>query len=196
MRARYYDLSAGRFASEDPIGFSGGANFYIYAANNPEIFSDPFGLAPSCVMTHSGLQCQNNNPVDNEIDVVKALFPGSVPSGASLIVHASCTDVAKVLENTRTYYVGGQSSWSAALLGSDQWMSGNPFLFWDPIAHRGGSEVRRLSGFHFRLKYPTNKDCNSCTLDQFHIDSNNPMLDPLGHVVNDLVPWVRSKLGL
>jgi RHS repeat-associated protein len=44
-RARYYDPAAGRFVSEDPIGFSGdGTNFYIYVDNNPVVLIDPSGL--------------------------------------------------------------------------------------------------------------------------------------------------------
>ena len=42
LRARYYDPSAGRFTSEDPI--QDGDNWYIYASNNPILYSDPFGL--------------------------------------------------------------------------------------------------------------------------------------------------------
>jgi RHS repeat-associated protein len=45
-RARYYDPTVGRFLSEDPIRFDGGANFYRYAANNPVNLSDPYGLCP------------------------------------------------------------------------------------------------------------------------------------------------------
>jgi RHS repeat-associated protein len=33
-RARYYDPTAGRFKSEDPIQFLGGINFYAYVGNN------------------------------------------------------------------------------------------------------------------------------------------------------------------
>jgi RHS repeat-associated protein len=45
MRARYYDPQVGRFISQDPLGFDGGdVNLYIYAANNPIVFLDPFGL--------------------------------------------------------------------------------------------------------------------------------------------------------
>ena len=43
-RARYYDISSGRFMSEDPIGFKGsGPNLYGYVANNPAILTDPSG---------------------------------------------------------------------------------------------------------------------------------------------------------
>jgi RHS repeat-associated protein len=46
MRARYYDPLAGRFLSEDPLGFEGdGPNLYAYALNDPLMRSDPLGLA-------------------------------------------------------------------------------------------------------------------------------------------------------
>ena len=47
MRARWYSPSLGRFLSEDPIGFSGGSNWFAYADGNPISLSDPFGLFPS-----------------------------------------------------------------------------------------------------------------------------------------------------
>jgi len=44
-RARYYDPSAGRFVSEDPIGLNqGSSNYYAYAVNSPLMFVDPEGL--------------------------------------------------------------------------------------------------------------------------------------------------------
>jgi len=46
-RARYYDPTAGRFISEDPITFTGGINFYRYVRNNPVNLVDPFGLNPA-----------------------------------------------------------------------------------------------------------------------------------------------------
>jgi RHS repeat-associated protein len=45
-RNRYYDQSTGRFVQEDPIGPLGGLNLYMYAGNNPAVFTDPFGLCP------------------------------------------------------------------------------------------------------------------------------------------------------
>jgi RHS repeat-associated protein len=43
-RARYYDPSAGRFLSEDPMGFAAGVNFYPYATNRATNFRDPDGM--------------------------------------------------------------------------------------------------------------------------------------------------------
>ena len=43
-RARWYDPRAGRFISEDPVGFDGGVNFYVYVSNNPVNYADPTGL--------------------------------------------------------------------------------------------------------------------------------------------------------
>jgi RHS repeat-associated protein len=45
MRARDYDVSAGRFVQADPIGISGGPNLYEYAANNPVSAKDPSGMS-------------------------------------------------------------------------------------------------------------------------------------------------------
>jgi RHS repeat-associated protein len=47
-RARYYDPTAGRFFSEDPIGFAAGdTNLYRYVGGNPVNFVDPSGnIAP------------------------------------------------------------------------------------------------------------------------------------------------------
>jgi len=42
-RARYFDPSAGRFLSQDPIRFRGGLNFYACVRNNPVVFKDVFG---------------------------------------------------------------------------------------------------------------------------------------------------------
>jgi len=44
MRARYYSPYLMRFLNADPIGFSGGLNWFAYADGNPISNSDPFGL--------------------------------------------------------------------------------------------------------------------------------------------------------
>ncbi|BAP42598.1 putative uncharacterized protein [Pseudomonas sp. StFLB209] len=43
-RHRYYLPEAGRYASQDPIGFRGGPNAYTYALNAPSVAYDPSGL--------------------------------------------------------------------------------------------------------------------------------------------------------
>ena len=44
MRARYYSPYLMRFLNADPIGFSGGPNWFAYADGNPISLNDPFGL--------------------------------------------------------------------------------------------------------------------------------------------------------
>jgi RHS repeat-associated protein len=47
-RARYYDPQVGRFASEDPVTFRGGLDFYLYANNDATNLIDPRGLLSIC----------------------------------------------------------------------------------------------------------------------------------------------------
>jgi RHS repeat-associated protein len=171
-RHRYYDPNVGRFIGEDPIAFGGGGNFYRYVFNSPTNLVDPWGLAPNCVMTHSGLVCTGANPVSDQMDVLQRFFPGAQRDGTgSLTIPMSCDAVSRILANSG-YYTGGFRS-----LGN--WVTQNPFLFWDPLYHSGGEEWRNLFGFHFRRKYSLCE--KSCTLDQFHIDSVDPLSDPAGH---------------
>jgi len=46
FRNRQYDPAAGRWMQEDPEGTAGGINLYQYNGNDPNSFSDPFGLCP------------------------------------------------------------------------------------------------------------------------------------------------------
>ena len=43
FRAQWYDPETGRWLSNDPIGISGGLNQYVFCANNPVNFVDPWG---------------------------------------------------------------------------------------------------------------------------------------------------------
>ncbi|RJP24975.1 MAG: hypothetical protein C4520_03080 [Candidatus Abyssobacteria bacterium SURF_5] len=43
-RARWYSPEIGRFITQDPIGYLGGANLYAYVGNDPLSYVDPFGL--------------------------------------------------------------------------------------------------------------------------------------------------------
>ena len=42
---RYYDPEVGRYLQNDPIGFAGGINFYLYVGANSLRFVDPYGLS-------------------------------------------------------------------------------------------------------------------------------------------------------
>ncbi len=46
LTQRYYDTTAGRFVTRDPIGYKGGVNLYGFTGNNPVNDIDPSGLDP------------------------------------------------------------------------------------------------------------------------------------------------------
>ena len=47
LRARYYNVSLGRFTQEDVI-YNDGLNLYAYCNSNPVMYSDPSGFAKQC----------------------------------------------------------------------------------------------------------------------------------------------------
>ena len=71
LRARYYNMSTGRFISEDPI--KDGLNWYAYCGGNPVMFVDPWGLAEYSI----------NGKIPNISDTFDEGFkydPSAVPS--------------------------------------------------------------------------------------------------------------------
>ena len=58
--ARYYDPSAGRFISSDPLGFVDGPNEYIFVKNNPLSSIDPWGLEKWLIIV-PGTNVKNGN---------------------------------------------------------------------------------------------------------------------------------------
>jgi RHS repeat-associated protein len=173
-RARYYDPNVGRFVSEDPIGFGGGSDFYVYVRNSPVYLSDPFGL----------------DALGRDIGALQNIFPGSdwQPANNALVIHLPCSQVRQTL--------AAQGYESANGWG----YNGPGSAFWNPFDHSGGSEYRTFGpGFHFRMQYdrpdPFAKCPNeSCTLDQFHIDAHNP-IEPgqtWPHLKCDFLHWCGS----
>ena len=72
-RARYYDPSAGRFVSEDPVGFDGGdINVYRYSFNQPVLLIDLSGLTVTCYYNQvSGrLTCRDDTTGQNVVNTL------------------------------------------------------------------------------------------------------------------------------
>jgi len=94
-RARYYDTSTGRLISEDPTGFYGGVNLYIYVGNDPVEYLDPFGeirynfppprTVPPTGRTLAALQCLEHclQCVTNNANLNLIVTGGAEQSGHS-----------------------------------------------------------------------------------------------------------------
>ena len=113
-RARYYDPSAGRFLSEDPIRFAAGSDFYKYVNNLPANNSDPSGLAPGC---STNCLPRGDLPLDLRLQL-------KLMSLASKL-----TDV--------TYYVGAQGSYTFTNGGFGASAAGGVGYATDPEGNEG-----------------------------------------------------------
>jgi RHS repeat-associated protein len=111
-RARHYDPTTGRFVSEDPVGFAGEQDFYVYALNRVVNLDDPFGMCPEdpkchcgCVKCHlvnmlvtgydNSFQSTGKNPGDKGYGITKSgavagpgtiAAPRSIPFGTGMFV--------------------------------------------------------------------------------------------------------------
>jgi RHS repeat-associated protein len=121
-RARYYDTTAGRFVSEDPIRFEGGANFYQYSLDNPVNSADPTGLFPTDFHR------------DMTYDLARAIFG------------PKCADKAKAVAdaNAATDAVSGIYGYLQTGLGfGEGWRKGGPHF--PTSASLEASEQRALN---------------------------------------------------
>lgn len=91
-RFRYYDPTAGQYASQDPIGLRGGLKVHCYA-KDPLTWKDPFGL--------SNIVYRALNPAD-----VAALNAGQPISGRNPA--ATATPMDHVLKGSDATYPGDQ----------------------------------------------------------------------------------------
>ena len=175
-RARYYDLQAGRFVSQDPTGFDSGPNFYAYVINRPVLFNDPFGL-----YIDPGLQPVVENGL---ITQIQNIFPGASWDRATNSVLIPEEPLAVEQELQRQGYQAPGPWW-------------NPFLYWDPFAHSGGWEFRtgpQTFSFHFRERYTSS--CGFTFLDQIHFDQINPAVYPFQHLFFEVLPELNYHYGL
>ena len=97
-RARYYDPKAGRFISDDPIGFAGGPNLRSYVKNNPATMTDPLGLAPRFWVCYT--KCVE------DLNAFPVSFVSGVSTGAAAMSKALAPVCGPVATATGVYTAG------------------------------------------------------------------------------------------
>jgi RHS repeat-associated protein len=138
LRARYYDVETGRFASTDPLSPVTGPNVYIYGLNQPTLFADPSGL----------ISCGFCNKVKKA-----ATGCASDPGGcAKSVAKAVATAPAKCLQDRTCTQVAGGLSVGAGLL------TGNPALV------TLGTTILTLDSGRGCLENPNLLDCAGVTI--------------------------------
>jgi RHS repeat-associated protein len=102
-RARYFDPSAGRFLSEDPIGLQAGVNFYSYVGNSPIDLVDPSG---SYARLNPNSHCAEVFSKALKIGVCGKDFAGSFNKAAATIpiytVRSPASPASKLTEDQVT----------------------------------------------------------------------------------------------
>jgi RHS repeat-associated protein len=139
MRARYYSPYLMRFLNADPIGFSGGSNWFAYADGNPISLNDPFGLCPcdgGGFMGYTSWSEYGNEAADSLGGVAIGLAEGL--SGG--VIGIDNGTVAQMNELQRTgYHIGLTTSVIGAFIAPK---ATAPPRGGNPAAMRPGLETR------------------------------------------------------
>ncbi len=85
MRERYFDPSTGRFLNEDPIGFSGGSDFYSYVDGDSTSLVDLLGLGGTGTATAPAPVTTPTQPVRPTPPVPSD--PGIAPKPPTSVAH-------------------------------------------------------------------------------------------------------------
>jgi RHS repeat-associated protein len=123
MRARYYNPYLQRFLNPDPIGFSGGQNWYAFADGNPISLSDPYGLAPIFDASTAGRQPSG---FLDFLDLMFTDFPAAVYSGVTGIPAQVAERGTEVRREAQGAFGSVQDPISGSVVSS-QWVIGAGF---------------------------------------------------------------------
>jgi len=128
-RNRWYDPSVGRFVTKDPIGMSGGENYYNYVDSNPINWTDPSGLIPLDTIWDTAnviYDIVTGNWGDLALDATAMAIP-YVPAGLSKTRKAKqCYVIGENMERVKKYANKiGAKYYKPRSKNSANWMKNN-----------------------------------------------------------------------
>ncbi len=140
MRARYYSPYLMRFLNADPIGFSGGLNWFAYADGNPISNTDPFGLWTWKSVAWNFTKGVVIGAAIAAVVVVAAPVIASAGAAALVVAGVSAASAATISTGVVTATVGIAGAVGAVKVGFDTYdaIQSNDF---DRAAFNTGSVV-------------------------------------------------------
>lgn len=133
FRSRYYEPALGRFISEDPLGFGGGADFYAYVGDDPLDAVDPLGL----FSIHDGIEQHGLSDIDAACG---PYLPGLRPPAGAC---------SKVIANVSCQCDCTKSGWKAnvhiSLLGNIFFYNGDKWPYKNRIPNSDTSVINAAS---------------------------------------------------
>ena len=143
LRACGYKTVSGRrkFLNPDPIGFSGGLNFYAYANGNPVSYLDPFGLSG---WSATGRFLEGAAIGAGVAVVVVLAAPEVVAGGAAALVWAGVSEATATTVASATVTVGltataGVGTYATVVNTAQNAGAATVTGNWDPVAYNAGT---------------------------------------------------------
>ena len=153
LKARYYDSTAGRFISRDPMGYWGGFNLYAYGKDRPTSFVDPRGLFeidPGDSNESCKKGCKEGYEDCKDIVGFGVLIGTGAAAGAGVVCSVVATPVVGGLVAGGVeccVLTAGGSTWAGCFVGYKRCLRDCDELFPPPNCSGGGGNPGGGSGW-------------------------------------------------
>jgi RHS repeat-associated protein len=179
---RYYDPDTGRYLRTDPLGIEGGLNLYVYALNDPLMFTDPDGLVARAGWNAStGFYDEHSNTINSSLQILG----GAAEAGAGYTLGVVFSPTV----------AGGVAGAAIGTHGVDQMRSGIQSLWDGEKADAYSSQLMQSAGMSRETANLTNDLISTGALLTVGVVNNRSVSTPAIKAVPKKVPNPGGRLG-